>query len=167
MYSKEIRKKYLNFFESKKHIIIPSSSIIPENDASTLFISSGMQPLIPYLMGERHPVGVRLVNSQKSFRSEDIDEVGDNRHTTFFEMLGNWSLGDYFKREQLSWIYEFLIDELGLDVKKLYATVFRGSKNIGISRDTDSVNYLKKIFSSYGVKAKDIDFSEENGMQDG
>lgn len=167
MHSKEIRKKYLTFLKTKKHAIIPSSSIIPENDSSTLFISSGMQPLIPYLMGEKHPGGLRLVNSQKSFRAEDINEVGNGRHTTFFEMLGNWSLGDYFKKEQLFWIYEFLIEELGLDIKRLYATVFRGNKNIGVSRDTESVDYLKEIFSSHGVKAKDIDFSEENGMQDG
>jgi alanyl-tRNA synthetase len=126
-----------------------------------------MQPLISYLMGEKHPGGFRLANSQKSFRAEDIDEVGNGRHTTFFEMLGNWSFGDYFKKEQLFWIYEFLIEELGLDIKRLYATVFRGNKDIGVSRDMDSVGYLKEIFSSYGVKAKDIDFSEKNGMQDG
>jgi len=167
MNSKEIRNKYLNFLKSKGHAIIPSSSVMPDNDSSTLFTSSGMQPLIPYLMGEKHPAGVRLANSQKSFRAEDIDEVGDNRHTTFFEMLGNWSLGDYFKREQLRWIYEFLIDELGLDIKKLYATVFRGSEDIGVPRDVDSVGFLKEIFSMHGIQAKDIDFSEDNGMQDG
>jgi alanyl-tRNA synthetase len=167
MQSKEIRKKYLDFFKSKKHSVITSSSIIPEDDSSTLFISSGMQPLIPYLMGEKHPSGVRIANSQKSFRTEDIDEVGDNRHTTFFEMLGNWSLGDYFKREQLPWIYEFLIEVLGLDVKRLYATVFRGSEEIGVPRDIDSVIFLKEVFLKYGVIASDIDFSEKNGMKDG
>ena len=146
---------------------MPSFSLIPENDSSTLFISSGMQPLVPYLMGEKHPAGVRLVNSQKSFRAEDIDEVGDNRHTTFFEMLGNWSLGDYFKREQLPWIYEFLVDELGLDPKKLYATVFRGSEDIGVPRDTESVGFLKEVFSKYGVAAEDVDVPEEKGMQGG
>ncbi len=167
MNSKEIRKKYLTFFKSKGHIIIPGASIVPKDDSSTLFISSGMQPLISYLMGERHPNGARLTNFQKSFRAEDIDEVGNSRYTTFFEMLGNWSLGDYFKREQFSWIYEFLIEKLGLDVKRLYATVFRGSEDIGVSRDIDSVNILKEIFLKYGVEAKDIDFSEDNGLQDG
>ena len=154
MTSSELRQRFLDFFKSKKHTIIPSSSLIPENDSSTLFISSGMQPLVPYLMGEKHPAGLRLVNSQKCFRADDIDEVGDNRHTTFFEMLGNWSLGDYFKREQLSWIYEFLIKEIGLDPKRLYATVFSGDESIGVPRDIDSVNILKDIFSSYGVDPK-------------
>jgi len=167
MHSKEIREKYLNFFKSRKHAVIPSFSIMPENDSSTLFTSAGMQPLVSYLMGEKHPAGERLVNCQKSFRAEDIDEVGDNRHTTFFEMLGNWSLGDYFKREQLPWIYEFLIDELGLDINRLYATVFRGSEEIGVPKDTDSVAFLKEFFSSRGIDAKDVDLSEENGMQGG
>ena len=104
----EVRSKYLAFFKARGHAIIPSAPIVPENDPTTLFTSSGMQPLVPYLLGTSHPEGARLVNSQLSFRAGDIEEVGDNRHTTFFEMLGNWSLGDYFKREQLSWVYEFL-----------------------------------------------------------
>ena len=95
----ELRQKYLDFFATRGHAIIPSAPLVPENDPTTLFTSSGMQPLIPYLMGQTHPLGKRLTNSQKSFRSQDIEEVGDNRHTTFFEMLGNWSLGDYFKAE--------------------------------------------------------------------
>ena len=113
MTSANIRVKYLKFFESKGHKIIPSASLLPENDSSTLFISSGMQPLIPFLMGEKHPEGVRLTNSQKSLRVEDIDEVGDGRHTTYFEMLGNWSLGDYFKKEQLK------EDKRAIEYKKL------------------------------------------------
>ena len=104
----EIRRKYLEFFKGKGHTIISSASLVPDNDPTTLFTSSGMQPLLPYLLGQPHPSGVRLVNSQRSFRGQDIEEVGDNRHTTFFEMLGNWSLGDYFKKEQLPWFFEFL-----------------------------------------------------------
>jgi alanyl-tRNA synthetase len=105
MKSFEIRQKYLDFFKKQGHSIIPSASLLPENDPSTLFTSSGMQPLVPYLMGEKHPEGTRLVDSQKSFRADDVEEVGDNRHSTFFEMLGNWSLGDYFKKEQLPWFF--------------------------------------------------------------
>src|SRR3989344_1000444 len=111
----EVRKRYLDFFAKRGHKIIPSAPIVPENDPTTLFTSSGMQPLIPYLLGQEHPEGARLANSQLCFRAEDIEEVGDNRHTTFFEMLGNWSLGDYFKKEQLFWIFEFVTQEVGLD----------------------------------------------------
>ena len=103
----EVRKRYLDFFAKRGHAIIPSAPIVPENDPTTLFTGSGMQPLVPYLLGQPHPEGTRLANSQLSFRAEDIEEVGDNRHTTFFEMLGNWSLGDYFKKEQLSWCMSF------------------------------------------------------------
>src|SRR5258708_21794080 len=110
----QLRKRYLDFFAkkiAKKHAVIPSSSLVPENDPTTLFTGSGMQPMMPYLLGAAHPKGARLVDSQKCFRSQDIEEVGDNRHTTFFEMLGNWSLGDYFKKEQLEWFFTFLTDE--------------------------------------------------------
>src|SRR6185369_7595744 len=104
---------------------------------TTLFNSSGMQPLVPYLLGETHPVGKRLVNSQKAIRLQDIDEVGDNRHTTFFEMLGNWSLGDYFKKEQLPWVFEFLTQEIGLDPQRLFVSVFEG--NDAVPKDTESI----------------------------
>ena len=107
----EIRKRYLAFYKERGHVVIPSALLVPENDPTTLFTSSGMQPLVPYLLGQPHPEGKRITNAQKSFRADDIDEVGDNRHTTFFEMLGNWSLGDYFKAEQLPWIFEFLTDK--------------------------------------------------------
>jgi len=167
MTAKELRQKYLDFFKSKEHTIIPSASLIPENDSTTLFTSSGMQPLVSYLLGEKHPGGKRLVDIQKSFRSEDIEEVGDSRHDTFFEMIGNWSLGDYFKEEQLNWIYSFLIDELKIDPNRLYATVFCGDDSIGIGRDTESVEILKKIFAKYDIEAKDIDSAEKNGMQGG
>ena len=167
MNSYDLRKKYLNFFKERGHAIIPSSSLVPDNDSTTLFVGSGMQPLIPYLLGESHPLGKRLTNSQKSFRAEDIEEVGDGRHTTFFEMLGNWSLGDYFKKEQLKWIFEFLTEELKINPEKLYVTVFRGNKKIGIERDHESVKIWKEIFSSKKIEAKDIDFAEKNGMQKG
>src|ERR1035437_3363867 len=101
MTANELRTKYLEFFKSKGHTVIPSASLIPENDPTTLFTGSGMQPMVPYLLGEKHPLGTRIANSQKCFRTQDIEEVGDNRHTTIFEMLGNWSLGDYFKKEQI------------------------------------------------------------------
>src|SRR3989344_1668136 len=115
----EVRAKYLEFFKAKGHTILPSAPLVPENDPTTLFTGSGMQPLVPYLLGAPHPEGNRLANSQKCFRSMDIEEVGDNRHTTFFEMLGNLSLGDYFKKEQLSWLFEFLTEEIGIDPNRL------------------------------------------------
>jgi len=115
MSGNEIREKYLKYMERNGHAIIPSAALVPENDPTTLFTGSGMQPLIPYLLGAKHPMGVRLADSQKCFRANDIEEVGDNRHTTFFEMLGNWSLGDYFKKEQLRWFFTYLVDEVGLN----------------------------------------------------
>jgi len=167
MDSKELRKKFLKFFEERGHKIIPSSSLIPENDSTTLFIGSGMQSLVPYLMGESHPKGKRLVNIQKSFRAEDIEEVGDNRHTTFFEMLGNWSLGDYFKKEQLNWLFEFLVEEIKLDPKRIYVSVFRGNEKIGIDKDLESVQIWKDIFKKNGIEANDVDGAEKYGLQDG
>jgi len=144
MTSKEVREKYLKFFESKGHIRIPPAPLVLENDPTTLFTSSGMQPLVPYLMGEPHPSGSkRLVDSQPSIRTVDIDEVGDNRHLTFFEMLGNWSLGDYFKEEQLSWVLEFFNKELDLEKEKLWVSVFEG--NDQVPKDEDSVKIWKKL----------------------
>ncbi len=165
--AQELREKYLNFFKSKNHIIIPSSSLVPENDATTLFTGSGMQPMVPYLLGAKHPKGTRLADSQKCFRSQDVEEVGDNRHTTFFEMLGNWSLGDYFKKEQISWMFEFLTEHVGLDPKYLYVTVFRGKEDIGIPRDEESAGIWQGLFSNKGIEAKIVDFSERDGMQSG
>jgi alanyl-tRNA synthetase len=162
-----IRDKYLTFFESKAHKVIASASLIPENDATTLFTGSGMQPMVPFLLGEPHPDGKRIADSQKCFRASDIDEVGDNRHTTFFEMLGNWSLGDYFKEEQIPWIFEFLVKEVGLDPNRIYVSVFGGNEEIGIGRDTESVEIWKKVFEDQGIDAKDIDQSENDGLQGG
>ena len=165
--SKQIRKKYLNFFKAKNHQVIPSASLIPENDPTTLFTGSGMQPLLPYLLGEKHPAGKRLVDIQKCFRTDDIDKVGDSRHNTFFEMMGNWSLGDYFRKEQLAWLFAFLTETLQLNPERFYITVFRGNKDLGIPKDTESVEIWKRLFSQVGIKAKDIDFAEKNGMQGG
>lgn len=157
----EVRKRYLDFFAKRGHAIIPSAPIVPENDPTTLFTSSGMQPLVPYLLGQPHPKGTRLADSQLSIRTGDIEEVGDNRHLTFFEMLGNWSLGDYFKQEQLPWIFEFLTDKdegLGLDADRLYMTTFSGDEESGMKADTESVKIWKHIgiaddhLFSYGAK---------------
>ncbi len=143
MTSSDIRKKYIKFFTDRGHKQIPPAKLVPENDPSTLFTSSGMQPLVPYLLGQQHPEGKRLVDSQPSFRAEDIEEVGDNRHTTFFEMLGNWSLGDYFKKEQLNWFWEFLTEELKLPKEKLYVSVFEGNKEV--PKDTESLEIWKGL----------------------
>ena len=141
----EIRSKYLDFFKARGHTILPSASLVPENDPTTLFTGSGMQPLVPYLLGKTHPMGVRLANSQKCFRAMDIEEVGDNRHTTFFEMLGNWSLGDYFKKEQLVWFFEFLTEEVGITKEKLWVTCFEGDEKFGLPRDTESAEIWKGL----------------------
>lgn len=148
-----MRQKYLQFFEDRGHTQVPSASLVPKDDPTTLFTGSGMQPLLPYFLGKDHPQGKRIVNSQKCFRAQDIDEVGDNRHTTIFEMLGNWSFGDYFKEKQLNWIWEFCVEELGLDPNKLYATVFGGYQDV--PRDVEAVEILSKIFQKYKLKAEE------------
>ncbi len=125
----EIRNKYLNFFKEHGHAVIPSASLIPENDPSVLFTTAGMQPLVPYLLGEKHPSGTRLTDYQKCLRTNDIEEVGDNRHLTYFEMLGNWSLGDYFKEESIQMSFDFLTKELQIPVEKLSVTVFAGDED--------------------------------------
>jgi alanyl-tRNA synthetase len=164
----EVRVKYLEFMEKNGHAIVPSAALVPENDPTTLFTGSGMQPLIPYLMGEKHPKGVRIADSQKCFRANDIEEVGDNRHTTFFEMLGNWSLGDYFKKEQLRWFFTYMVDEVGLDPNKIYVTVFAGDESLGIPRDDESVAIWKELFAERGIEAKDVFIgSEEDGYKVG
>lgn len=170
MTANDIRSKYLEFFKNQGHAIVPSSPLVPENDPTTLFTGSGMQPMVPYLLGESHPEGVRIVDSQKCFRAQDIEEVGDNRHDTFFEMLGNWSLGDYFKKEQISWIFEFLTNKtigLGLNPQNLYVSVFRGEEQIGIPKDMEAVEIWKNLFRQVNIDATDIDFSERDGMQQG
>ncbi len=168
MDANKIRSTYIDYFKDNKHAVIPSASLLPENDPTTLFTGSGMQPLIPYLMGETHPKGTRLVNSQKCFRAEDIEEVGDNRHTTFFEMLGNWSLGDYYKEEQLRWFFSFLVDKIKLDPTKIYVTVFAGDDRLGIPRDDESVLIWQKLFKEKDIEAKAVHIgSEQNGYETG
>jgi len=166
MNARDIRQKYLDFFAARGHAVIPSTSLVPENDPTTLFVSSGMQPLVPYLLGEPHQSGARLVNAQRSFRAEDIEEVGDNRHTTFFEMLGNWSLGDYFKEEQLSWFFALLTDGLGIDPSRLFVTVFIGDGNV--PKDTESIAVWEQLFREKGIEAKAVDIgSEQDGYDNG
>lgn len=167
----EVRRRFLEFYKARGHAIVPSAPIVPGNDPTTLFTSSGMQPLIPYLLGEEHPEGVRIADSQLSFRAGDIEEVGDNRHTTFFEMLGNWSLGDYFKKEQLPWLFEFLTSKeegLGLSPEKLYVTVFAGDESVGMGPDMESVEIWQDLFASKGIAATFSNLgTEEEGYQKG
>lgn len=167
----EVRSRFLAFYEKRGHAIIPSAPIVPGNDPTTLFTSSGMQPLVPYLLGKDHPAGVRLANSQMSFRAGDIEEVGDNRHTTFFEMLGNWSLGDYFKKEQLPWVFEFLTSKeegLGLDPTKLFVTVFGGDAETNMPEDTEAVELWKNLFAGRGITAEFANIgTEEEGYERG
>ncbi len=168
----EIRKKYLEYMEARGHAIVPSSALVPDNDPTTLFTGSGMQPMVPYLMGETHPKGTRIADSQKCFRAEDIEEVGDNRHTTFFEMLGNWSLGDYFKKEQIPWMFDFLINEIGLDPERFYVTAFIGDEVLNIPKDTQSVALWQDLFTQKGISNGVADIGSEEdggkrGMQEG
>lgn len=161
-----IRQKYLTYLGGLGHAIVPSAPLVPENDPTTLFTSAGMQSMIPYFFGAAHPEGKRVANSQKCFRADDIDEVGDNRHTTFFEMLGNWSFGDYFKKEQITLLFNFLTQELKLDPNKLYVSVFAGNQELGIKRDDEAALLWQKLFTDAGVEAKIID-NPEAGLQDG
>jgi len=155
MTANDIRSAYLKFMADRGHAIIPRANLVPQEDPTTLFTGSGMQPMLPYLLGAEHPQGLRIADSQPAFRTEDIDEVGDNRHTTLFEMLGNWSLGDYFKAEQLPWFWEFLTDIVGLDPSHLYVTVFAGEPKYDIPQDDDSVAIWQKLFAAKGITTGD------------
>jgi len=152
MKASQLKQKYLNFFKDKGHAVIPSAPLLPENDPTVLFTTAGMHPLVQYLLGEKHPEGNRLANVQICMRTDDIDEVGDASHHTFFEMLGNWSLGDYWKDEAISWSYEFLTKELSLNKNKLWVTCFKGDKNA--TKDVESANVWKKL----GIPGKHILF---------
>jgi alanyl-tRNA synthetase len=167
MRTSEIRKQYLDFFKEKGHVIVPSASIVPENDPTTLFTGSGMQPMLQYFLGTPHPLGKRVADSQKSFRAQDIEEIGDNRHTSCFEMLGNWSFGDYFKNEQIPWMFEFLTERLKLNPQNIYFTCFRGNEELGIPRDTQAAELWQKLLKEKGITHGIQDFPERDGMKDG
>lgn len=149
----DLRKMFLEFFRDKNHAIIKSASLIPENDPTVLFTTAGMHPLVPYLIGEKHPLGTRLTNAQKCVRTGDIDEVGDNRHLTFFEMLGNWSLGDYWKKEAIEWSFEFLTSKLGMDSKRIFVTCFEGDSDA--PRDEESMIIWTRVFINAGFSKDD------------
>lgn len=153
MTAAEIINKYIAFFEKQGHKRIANSPLIPQNDPTTLFTSSGMQPLVPYLLGEQHPLGTRLVNVQNSFRAVDIDEIGDNRHTTFFRMLGNWSLGDYFKKEQIPWIFTFLTKDLKIPLDRLFITVFKGNETV--EKDIEAVEIWENLLTKEGFTVEE------------
>ncbi len=172
MNAQDIRNKYLNFFEQRGHKVIKRAPLVLNEDPTTLFTGSGMQSLMPFLLGEKHPDGVRLTDSQTCLRAQDTEDVGDNRHTTFFEMLGNWSLGDYFKEQQIEWIFEFLTKEVGLDPHRLYVSCFIGDKENGIPKDTEAAETWKKVFERAGISAKVVEVGsqkdgDEKGMQGG
>lgn len=168
MTTQEIRQAYLRFFSQRGHKIAPRASLLPQNDSTTLFTGSGMQPMIPYLLGEVHPEGKRLVNSQTCMRAQDIDDIGDNRHTTFFEMLGNWSLGDYFKTEQINWMFEFLSEVVQLDMNKVFITCYIGNPKFGIDKDTEAGKIWQQLYKSKGLSAEFADIgSEADGYRRG
>lgn len=150
----EVRERFLQFYKARGHSILPSAPLVPANDPTTLFTSSGMQPLVPYLLGAPHPEGKRVANAQRSLRTGDIEETGDNRHLTYFEMLGNWSLGDYFKAEQIPWVHEFLTKELGLPQERLWVSCYAGDEALGIPKDEESA----ALWQSLGIPAERIHF---------
>lgn len=172
MNTETIRNEYLKFFAERGHAVIKRAPLVLHDDPTTLFTGSGMQPIIPYLLGEPHPEGKRLVDSQTCLRAQDIDDIGDNRHTTFFEMLGNWSMGDYFKKQQIEWMFEFHKDIVKLDLSKLYVTCYIGDERYGIPKDTEAADVWAKLFADAGLTngMQDIGSEEDGydkGMEDG
>ena len=164
MNTQEIRQKYLEFCQRNGHAIIERAPLILHNDPTTLFTGSGMQPLLPYLLGQDHPKGTKLADSQTCLRAQDIEDVGDNRHTTFFEMLGNWSMGEYFKRQQIEWFFDFLTEIVGLDPHKIYVSCFIGDDKNNIPRDDEAAQIWQEVFAKKGIEAKIVELdSAENG----
>lgn len=164
MKASEVRQKFLDFQKKRGHKVIAPAPLVLENDPTTLFTGSGMQPLLPYLLGQPHPDGTRLADSQPSLRLQDIEDVGDPRHTTVFEMLGNWSLGDYFKKEQIPAFFTFLTEEIGLNPEKIYVTCFIGNEKYGIPKDTEAAKIWQEVFKKAGVEAK---IAEIGSAEDG
>ncbi|MBC7764301.1 alanine--tRNA ligase [Microbacteriaceae bacterium] len=168
MNAQEIRNAYLKFFEERGHAVVSRAPLVLKDDPTTLFTGSGMQPMIPYLLGDTHPEGDRIVDSQTCLRAQDIEDIGDNRHTTFFEMLGNWSMGDYFKEQQIEWMFEFLSEVVGLDMSKIYVTCFIGAPEYGIPKDTDAAEIWKRLYQAKGYSSDEADIgSEEDGYARG
>lgn len=168
MNTQQIRQSYLEYFSKRNHVVIKRAPLILHDDPTTLFTGSGMQPLLPYLLGEKHPKGTKLVDSQTCFRGNDLEDVGDNRHTTFFEMLGNWSMGEYFKKEQIRWFFEFLVKVVGLDPNKIYVTCFIGNEKYNIPRDDEAALIWQELFKEVGIDAKIVELgSAENGDEKG
>lgn len=168
MNAQDIRNSYLEFFKQRGHVIVKRAPLVLKDDPSTLFTGSGMQPMIPYLLGEPHPDGVRITDSQTCLRAQDIDDIGDNRHTTFFEMLGNWSMGDYFKQQQIEWMFEWLSEVVELDMSRLYVTCFIGAPEYGIEKDTEAATVWKQLFEARGLSAGEAEIgSEEEGYARG
>jgi len=164
MNAQEIRNSYLEFFKERGHAVVPRAPLVLKDDPSTLFTGSGMQPMIPYLLGQPHPEGQRITDSQTCLRAQDIDDIGDNRHTTFFEMLGNWSMGDYFKEQQIEWMFEWLSEAVKLDMSRLYVTCFIGAPEYGIEKDTDAAAVWKRLFDARGLSSAEAEIgSEEDG----
>lgn len=168
MNTQQIRQAYLEYFSKRNHVVIKRAPLILHDDPTTLFTGSGMQPLLPYLLGEKHPKGTKLVDSQTCFRGNDLEDVGDNRHTTFFEMLGNWSMGEYFKKEQIRWFFEFLVKIVGLNPNKIYVTCFIGNEKYNIPRDDEAALIWQELFKEVGIDAKIVELeSAENGDEKG
>ena len=168
MNAQEIRNAYLKFYEERGHKVIARAPLVLRDDPTTLFTGSGMQPMIPYLLGEPHPEGKRIADSQTCLRAQDIEDIGDNRHTTFFEMLGNWSMGDYFKEQQIEWMFEFLSDVVGLDMNRVFVTCYIGDKRYGIPKDVEAAEVWKKLYQAKGLSSEEAEIgSEEDGYRRG
>ncbi len=172
MNAQDIRNAYLQFFKDRGHVVVPRAPLVLQDDPTTLFTGSGMQPMIPYLLGEPHPQGKRIADSQTCLRAQDIEDIGDNRHTTFFEMLGNWSMGDYFKEQQIEWMFEFLSDVVGLDMGRVYVTCYIGDDRYDIPKDTEAASVWARLYEAKGLTSGEAEIGSEadgykRGIKDG